>query len=91
LAIFGQILRKESHSRTEPFSANLMVEEQQINLQLWDTAGQEDYKKLRPLSYPQTDIFVICFSLVSSTSLENVQTMWVSCRPAGSTNYAICR
>jgi Ras-related C3 botulinum toxin substrate 1 len=32
---------------------------------------------LRPLSYPQTDVFVICFSLVSPTSLENVQTMWV--------------
>jgi Ras-related C3 botulinum toxin substrate 1 len=59
------------------YSANVMVEDQQINLQLWDTAGQEDYKKLRPLSYPQTDIFVICFSLVSPTSLENVQNMWV--------------
>jgi small GTP-binding protein len=59
------------------YSANVMVEDQQINLQLWDTAGQEDYKKLRPLSYPQTDIFVICFSLVAPTSLENVQNMWV--------------
>jgi small GTP-binding protein len=59
------------------YSANVMVEDQQINLQLWDTAGQEDYKKLRPLSYPQTDVFVICFSLVSPTSLENVQNMWL--------------
>jgi small GTP-binding protein len=59
------------------YSANVMVEDQQINLQLWDTAGQEDYKKLRPLSYPQTDVFVICFSLVAPTSLENVQNMWV--------------
>ncbi|OHT16513.1 Ras-related C3 botulinum toxin substrate 1 [Tritrichomonas foetus] len=54
-----------------------MVEDQAINLQLWDTAGQEDYKKLRPLSYPQTDVFILCFSLVSPTSLENVQNMWV--------------
>jgi small GTP-binding protein len=59
------------------YSANVMVEDQQINLQLWDTAGQEDYKKLRPLSYPQTDVFVICFSLVSPTSLEIVQNMWI--------------
>jgi small GTP-binding protein len=58
-------------------SANVTVEDQQINLQLWDTAGHEDYKKLRPLSYPQTDVFVICFSFVSPTSLENVQTLWV--------------
>jgi small GTP-binding protein len=59
------------------YSANVMVEDQQINLQLWDTAGQEDYAKLRPLSYPQTDVFVICFSLVAPTSLENVQNMWI--------------
>ena len=59
------------------YSANVMVEDTVINLQLWDTAGQEDYKKLRPLSYPQTDVFIICFSLVSPTSLENVENMWV--------------
>ena len=59
------------------YSANVMVEDQAINLQLWDTAGQEDYKKLRPLSYPQTDVFILCFSLVSPTSLENVKNMWV--------------
>jgi Ras-related C3 botulinum toxin substrate 1 len=36
-------------------------------------AGQEDYDRLRPLSYPQTDIFLICFSIVSPTSFENVR------------------
>jgi Ras-related C3 botulinum toxin substrate 1 len=59
------------------YSMNLLVDDQQISLQLWDTAGQEDYKKFRPLSYPQTDVFMICFSLVSQTSLENVETNWV--------------
>ena len=58
------------------YSANTMVDDTAINIQLWDTAGQEDYKKLRPLSYPQTDVFVICFSLVAPTSLENVETCW---------------
>lgn len=59
------------------YSASMIVESMHINLQLWDTAGQEDYKKLRPLSYPQTDVFIICFSLVNPASLENVKNMWI--------------
>ena len=35
--------------------------------------GQEDYDRLRPLSYPQTDVFLICFSLFSPASYQNVK------------------
>lgn len=47
-----------------------------MNLGLWDTAGQEDYDRLRPLSYPQTDVFIICYSIISKSSFDNVKNKW---------------
>jgi len=58
------------------YSANVRVADKTVSLSLWDTAGQEDYDRLRPLSYPQTDVFLICFSVISQTSFSNVKTKW---------------
>eukprot|EP01090_Pellita_catalonica_P013551 TRINITY_DN3254_c0_g1_i1.p1 TRINITY_DN3254_c0_g1~~TRINITY_DN3254_c0_g1_i1.p1 ORF type:complete len:151 (+),score=15.98 TRINITY_DN3254_c0_g1_i1:95-547(+) len=54
-----------------------MIAGKPISLGLWDTAGPEDYDRLRPLSYPQTDIFMACFSMVSPASFENIRAKWV--------------
>ncbi|OBA24277.1 ras-domain-containing protein [Metschnikowia bicuspidata var. bicuspidata NRRL YB-4993] len=47
-----------------------------IDLALWDTAGQEEYDRLRPLSYPDTDLILICFSVDNLVSLQNVKDTW---------------
>ena len=46
-------------------------------LDLWDTAGQEDYDTFRPLSYPNTDVVVICYSVDSPDTLANVKQKWI--------------
>jgi Ras-related C3 botulinum toxin substrate 1 len=58
------------------YSANVMLEGKPYNLGLWDTAGQDDYDRLRPLSYPQTDVFLVLYSAVNPNSFENVRTKW---------------
>ncbi|ELT97773.1 hypothetical protein CAPTEDRAFT_21696 [Capitella teleta] len=58
------------------YTASIMVDGVSVALGLWDTAGQEDYDRLRPLSYPQTDVFLICFSVVSPSSFDNITMKW---------------
>lgn len=58
------------------YNANAIVEGNPVNLGLWDTAGSEEYDTLRPLSYPGTDVFLICFSLFSPESFQNVTNKW---------------
>ena len=48
----------------------------QVELALWDTAGQEAYDRLRPLSYANSDVIIICFSIGSPTSLANAEQKW---------------
>jgi len=56
---------------------NMVVDGKPINLGLWDTAGQESYDRLRPLSYPQTDIFLLCFAVDNHVSYGNVRDTWI--------------
>ncbi|KAG8225437.1 hypothetical protein J437_LFUL004437 [Ladona fulva] len=58
------------------YADNITVDGQDFNMILWDTAGQEDYERLRPLSYPNTDCFLLCFSISNRSSFENILTKW---------------
>ncbi|KAI4897501.1 hypothetical protein NFI96_032211 [Prochilodus magdalenae] len=58
------------------YSTQTCVDGRAVSLNLWDTAGQEEYDRLRTLSYPQTHVFIICFSVASPSSHANVRHKW---------------
>ena len=58
------------------YAVTVMIGGEPYTLGLFDTAGQEDYDRLRPLSYPHTDVFLVCFSTVLPSSFENVKEKW---------------
>ena len=59
------------------YQANVLVDGKFVSLMLWDTAGQEDYDRLRPLSYPGTDVFLICYAIDLRSSYHNVKQKWI--------------
>ncbi|KAK3293452.1 neuronal RhoA GEF protein [Chaetomium fimeti] len=62
----------------ENYVADVEVDGKHVELALWDTAGQEDYDRLRPLSYPDSHVILICFAVDSPDSLDNVGEKWCS-------------
>ncbi|XP_034186466.1 ras-related C3 botulinum toxin substrate 1 [Osmia lignaria lignaria] len=54
------------------------VDGQPVNIQLCDTAGQDDFDPLRSLCYPETDVFLVCFSVVCPSSYHSVTSHWVN-------------
>ncbi|KAH3766556.1 small GTPase Rac protein 1 [Pelomyxa schiedti] len=59
------------------YAKNTSVDGSPVTVTLWDTAGQEDYDRIRPCSYMGTDVFLICYSVVSPATFSNVRNKWV--------------
>jgi len=59
------------------FSVRINIDGRPVKLQICDTAGQDDFDRLRPLCYPGCDVILVCFSVVRPTSLSNVRHKWV--------------
>jgi len=59
------------------FFTNVIVDSQIVNFHLWDTAGQDEYDKLRYLAYPETDCYLVCFDITRQDSLMNVKIRWI--------------
>ena len=78
LFVFSKDVFPEIHVPTvfDTYIADMEVNGKMLELALWDTAGQEDYDRLRPLSYPDTDVILMCFSVDNPDSLENIAEKW---------------
>ena len=78
------------------YAVTVQIQDQQYVIQLFDTAGQEDYDRLqfcqtiktskkidldhvrlRLIAYPNTDVFLVCFSIINPDSYDNVREKWV--------------
>ncbi len=60
----------------DAFKCFLEYENKQVELKVWDTAGQEDMNKIRPLAFPGCNCFLVCFSLVDRNSFKNAICKW---------------
>ena len=61
----------------ENFVEQVSYKKQTINLQLWDTAGQEDFDRIRNRAYGDTDVFLVCYAIDNKASFENIDTKWI--------------
>ncbi|KAJ5478990.1 hypothetical protein N7530_004499 [Penicillium desertorum] len=61
----------------DPCDVIIMAEGKKRMLRLWDTTDEQGYTRLRPLWYPQTNVFLVCFSIASPDSFELVREKWL--------------
>lgn len=47
------------------------------NLELFDTAGQEEWEQLRRMMYANTDVFLVCYSCMQPSSFDNIEKKWM--------------
>jgi Ras-related C3 botulinum toxin substrate 1 len=59
------------------YSKTILYQQKPVSLKLWDTAGQEEYDRLRPLSYTKSDAVLVCFAVDSPASFYNARTKWL--------------
>ncbi|KAJ5930431.1 GTP-binding protein RHO3 [Penicillium verhagenii] len=62
----------------ENYVHDIFVDNVHMELSLWDTAGQEEFDRLRALSYEDTHVLMLCFSVDSGDSFENVGSKWIA-------------
>ncbi|KAG0170389.1 Rho GTPase [Apophysomyces sp. BC1034] len=79
LSVFTQGYFPRDHLPTvfETHVKDVVIDGKAVQLALWDTAGQEEYERIRPHSYIKADVVLIAYAIDSPDSLENVTTKWI--------------
>ncbi|XP_029371080.1 rho-related GTP-binding protein RhoF [Echeneis naucrates] len=72
----GDFPEKYAPSVFEKYVTTISLGGKEIKLNLYDTAGQDDYDRLRPLSYQEANLILVCFDVTNPTSFENVLIKW---------------
>ncbi|NXV03171.1 RHOF protein, partial [Cettia cetti] len=72
----GSFPEQYAPSVFEKYTTSVTVGRKEVTLNLYDTAGQEDYDRLRPLSYQNTNVVLICYDVMNPTSYDNVTAKW---------------
>ncbi|XP_062410205.1 rho-related GTP-binding protein RhoF [Sardina pilchardus] len=72
----GDFPEKYAPSVFEKYVTTVSLGGKEIQLNLYDTAGQEDYDRLRPLSYQDADMVLVCYDVMNPTSYDNVLIKW---------------
>ncbi|KAJ1300658.1 hypothetical protein OPQ81_002306 [Rhizoctonia solani] len=73
----GEFPKEYEPTIFENYVAEIRLDGKPVQLALWDTAGQEEYERLRPLSYSKAHVILIAFSIDTPDSLDNVSVKWI--------------
>ena len=60
----------------DKFVADAEFHDLTVKLELWDTGGEKDYSRLRPLNYPNTDVFLLLFDITVLSRFEEIYSYW---------------
>jgi small GTP-binding protein len=73
----GEFPKEYQPTIFENYVAEIRLDGKPVQLALWDTAGQEEYERLRPLSYSKSHVILIAFAIDTPDSLDNVTVKWI--------------
>ncbi|KAK9463611.1 P-loop containing nucleoside triphosphate hydrolase protein [Lipomyces oligophaga] len=79
LSVFtlGEFPKEHLPTVFETYVTDCRVDGKSVQLALWDTAGQEEYERLRPLSYSRAHVVLVGFAVDTPDSLDNVSAKWI--------------